>query len=131
MWPYFIFTPGAKEKYLGFKYRKSFVGLLIRLDEYLKEVLKPKIFAQRFAIAILTSITFCLVMGVLSRAFEPLFVLAGSAVFTVTYRYLLHDLASLKFEDGVESLQGELPLETLSEPAHSAQNHQKDNDSNS
>ena len=70
-------------------------------------------------------------MGIVSRAGSPLFALAGSTVFTVIYRYFLHDLASLKFEDGVETLQGELPLETGIEPDQPVQNHQTDNGSNS
>ncbi len=131
LWPYFLYTPGAKDKYLGFKFRKSFVGLLVRLDEFLKEVLKPKFFVQGFVISITTPFIFCIVTWILSGVGEPIFALAGSCLFTIVYRYLLYQYSNLVFEDGFESLQGELPLESGIEPLQPVQSRQTDNDSNS
>ncbi len=131
LWPYFLYTPGAKEKYLEFKYRKSFVGLLVRLDEFLKGVLRPKKMALGFLISISTSLIFCMVMWIFSGAGEPLFALAGSCLFTIVYYYLLYNFSNLSFEGDTETLQGELPLETSSEPSQNLQSHQTDSDSNS
>lgn len=131
LWTYFLFTPGARSKYSTAKFKSSFVGLLIRLDELLRNGLPGRGERRNFAISILTPIVFILILWILSGAGEPLFALAGAVLFTVTYRYLLHSIASANFEVSLESDSTHSPAENASEPTHDLQSHQKDNDSNS
>lgn len=131
LWPYFLYTPGTKRKYSEPRYRRAFVGLLLRLDEMLKNGLPGQGFRRDFAISVLTAPVFCLLLFVISGIGELLFALGASALFTLVYAYLLHNMINVDFVESSESPIAVALEESLNEQSQPDQNHQKDNDSNS
>ncbi len=131
LWPYFLFTPGTKRKYSEARYRRAFVGLLLRLDELLKNGLPGQGFRRDFAISVLTAPALCLILFVLTGAGELLFALSASALFCLVYAYLLHAMINVDFVVNVENPKDSAPEENSSEQSQPDQSRQKDNDSNS
>lgn len=131
LWPYFIFTPGAKARYQEFRYRWSMAGLLVRLQEVLENGLPGYGLRRNFAIAISSPLIVCLILWLLTGSGEPLFALAGCALFALVYRFLLWSIVSEVQSAPEQNLANELPVEILSEPNPPVQNHQTDNDSGS
>lgn len=131
LWPYFIFTPGAKRRYSEYKYRWSLVGMLVRLNEVVEEGLPSTGFRKRMMIALFGPLLFCLLLGLISQVGEPLFAIGATALFALVYKFLLHEIASAEYPVTLETPAGDSPAENVNVPEQPPQNHQTDNDSNS
>lgn len=131
LWPYFLFTPGAREKFSDLKYRWSFVGMLMRLQFVIEDGLPFEGTRARLGLALGVPFTVCLVMWALTGAGEPLAALGGAALFALIYRYALHDVVSAIPASDPQTDQVDQNVESVNEPHPPAQNHQTDNDSNS
>ena len=131
LWPYFIFTPGAFDRYETYRYRWSMAGLIVRFQTFLENALPGEGIQRRLAIALATPLIFCLTLWLISFAGEPVFALAGVATFALVYRYLLHPKINEGSINEIENSQDSLNVESLNEQNQPAQNHQTDNDSNS
>lgn len=128
LWPYFIFTPGAKRRYHDYKYRWSFVGMMVRLQEVVENGLPGNGFRKSFSISIIAPVLLCLVLWALTFEGEPLFALGGSAAFSLVYRFFLHPIASANYLTTLETDLNDPLVGNVSAPDQPVQNHQTDND---
>lgn len=131
LWPYFIFTPGAKRRYREYKYRWSLVGMLVRLNEVVEDGIPGTGLRKRMIIALFGPLLFCLVLGLISQVGEPLFAIGATALFAVVFKFLLQEIASVEYPVTLENPAEDSREENVNAPAQPLQNHQTDNDSNS
>ncbi len=129
LWPYFLFTPGARSRYLGYKYRWSFVGMLVRFHTVVEDGFNAHTIRFRLGCALVLPLLICLMLWAISGVGEPLYALAGVAVFAVVYRYLLHPLSSATPVDDAQTDLSAEPVKSANEPDPAVQNHQTNNDS--
>jgi hypothetical protein len=131
LWPYFLFTPGAYKRFSDYKYRWSFVGMLVRTHKVIEDGLPFEGLRFRLALSLIVPVVLSLLLWGVTGAGEPLYALAGAALFALVYRYLLHSIVSAVVLDESETAQATLNAESSSEPSAPVQNHQTDNDLNS